>query len=29
LGRGNDVWATKVVGMLKGLVHSGTPMGDW
>jgi len=29
LGRANDVWATNDVGMLKGLVQSGTPMGDW
>ncbi len=29
LGRSNDVWATNDVGMLKGLVQSGTPMGDW
>jgi NAD(P)H-nitrite reductase large subunit len=29
LGRANDVWSTNDVGMLKGLVQSGTPMGDW
>ena len=29
LGRANDVWATNDVGMLKGLVQSGTPMGAW
>jgi NAD(P)H-nitrite reductase large subunit len=29
LGRSNDVWATNDVGILKGLVQSGTPMGDW
>ena len=29
LGRARDVWATNDVGMLKGLVQSGTPMGDW
>jgi NAD(P)H-nitrite reductase large subunit len=29
LGRAHDVWATNDVGMLKGLVQSGTPMGDW
>ncbi len=29
LGRANDVWATNDVGMLKGLVQSGTNMGDW
>ena len=24
-----DLWATNDVGMLKGLVHSGAPLGEW
>jgi len=29
LGPEKDVWTTNDVGMLKGLVQSGTPLGDW
>lgn len=29
LGRSNDVWTTNDVGMLKGLVQTGTRLGDW
>jgi hypothetical protein len=29
LGRSNDVWTTNDVGMLKGLVQTGIPLGDW
>ena len=29
LGRSNDVWTTNDVGMLKGLVQTGTALGDW
>ncbi len=29
LGRANDVWTTNDVGMLKGLVQSGAPLGRW
>ena len=29
LGRAEDVWTTNDVGMLKGLVQSGTPLGPW
>ncbi|HSB77324.1 MAG TPA: FAD-dependent oxidoreductase [Candidatus Methylomirabilis sp.] len=29
VGRANDVWATNDVGMLKGLVQSGTAFGAW
>jgi hypothetical protein len=29
LGRAADVWTTNDVGMLKGLVQSGVPLGPW
>jgi NAD(P)H-nitrite reductase large subunit len=29
LGRSSDVWTTNDVGMLKGLVQTGTPLGNW
>jgi NAD(P)H-nitrite reductase large subunit len=29
VGRAEDVWTTNDVGMLKGLVQSGTPLGPW
>ncbi len=29
LGKANDIWTTNDVGMLKGLVQSGAPLGPW
>ncbi len=29
LGRSSDVWTTNDIGMLKGLVQSGVPLGSW
>ncbi len=29
VGMGRDLWATNDVGMLKGLVHTGAPLGAW
>ncbi len=29
VGMGRDLWATNDVGMLKGLLHSGVPLGAW
>ena len=29
IGRSRDLWATNDVGMLKGLVHAGAPLGRW